>query len=205
MNLALRSTYSYLCRVKENIAVYGASSADIDPRFADDARTVGRLIAGAGLGVVCGGGRQGLMAAAIEGAVDSGGCATGVLPAFMIERGWQHPQLTRTVSTDGMHERKKWMLTHSRGVIALAGGTGTLEELFEAITWRQLGLWSGQIVILNTLDYYRPLLEMLDRSIEMHFMRGDHAGLWQTALTPAEAVEMVMRPVTTSEFSQKIR
>lgn len=187
-----------------NIAIYGASSAEIDPRFAADARLVGEHIARVGMGLLCGGGRQGLMAAAIDGALAAGGRATGVLPAFMIERGWQHPGLTETVSTDGMHARKERMLTHSRAVIALAGGVGTLEELLEAITWRQLGLWTGNIVILNTLGYYDPLLDMLRRTIDMRFMHPDHADLWAVASTPAEAVEMALRPDEPRSFSQKI-
>lgn len=188
----------------DNITIYGASSADIDPRFAEDAREVGTLIARNGMGLICGGGRQGLMAAAIDGCVAGGGRATGVLPRFMVARNWQHPGLTEMIATDGMHPRKEWMLTHCRAVIALAGGIGTLEELLEAITWRQLNLWRGQIVILNTLGYYDPLIAMLQRSIDMRFMRGDHKALWRVAATPAEAVTMALEPIDDTDFSQKI-
>jgi len=187
-----------------SITVYGASSADIDGRFVSDAREVGRLAASAGFNVICGGGASGLMAAAIEGAVDAGGTATGVLPQFMIDKGWAHGRLTETVSVDGMHQRKHYMLSHASGVIALAGGTGTLEELFEAITWRQLNLWHGRIVILNTLGYYDPLIDQLTRSVEMHFMRPDHRALWSIATTPAEAVAMAVAPDNHGPFSQKI-
>lgn len=188
------------------VTIYGASSPDIDPRFAADARTLGELIAARGATLVSGGGRTGLMAAAIEGALAAGGHTVGILPGFMIERSWQHPGLSELVATPDMHSRKERMAACADAVIALPGGVGTFEELLEIITWRQLGLYQGNIVILNTLDYYAPLLDMLRRSIEMHFMNPDHASLWATAQSPAEAVALALdtKPVH-RPFTQKIR
>ncbi|MDE6802757.1 MAG: TIGR00730 family Rossman fold protein [Muribaculaceae bacterium] len=189
----------------DHITIYGASSPDIDPRFIEAARRVGELIAGRGVTLVSGGGRTGLMAAAIEGASVSSGATVGILPQFMIDRRWGHPDLGTTISTPDMHTRKRKMASLSGAVIALPGGVGTLEELLEIITWRQLGLYQGNIVILNTLGYYDPLLQMLERSIEMHFMNPDHRSLWQVAATPDEAVALALdKEPEHRSFTQKI-
>lgn len=186
------------------ICVYGASSNRIDACYTDDARQLGRLIALSGHPLVCGGGRAGIMQAAIEGAVATGGTAIGVLPEFMIKESWQSPELTRVIVTDGMHSRKETMASMSMAAIACPGGCGTFEELMEIITWRQLGLFPGRVVILNTNGYYNPLLEMLSRAIEQQFMYDSHAALWQVAASPAEAVGMALEPVDTTSFPQKI-
>lgn len=190
--------------IEKNIVIYGASSAAIDERYKQDAYNLGKLLAQAGYGVVCGGGKSGLMAAAIEGAIGAGGQAIGVLPRFMAERGWQHPQLSEMIVADDMHHRKKTMASMCVGAVACPGGCGTLEELMELITWRKLRLWSGQIVILNTLGFYDPLIEMLKRTIDQQFMRDDHEDLWLVAHDAAEAAEMVLRPLVDIEFSQTI-
>ena len=186
------------------VCVYGASSAQIDFKYKEAAYEVGRLLASAGRTLVCGGGRSGLMAAAIEGALDAGGEAVGVLPAFMMEKQWQHPRLSRIVVAADMHERKSTMASMSGAVIALPGGCGTLEELMEIITWRQLNLYHGRVVICNIGGYYDPLIAMLDRTLEEGFMRPDHRTLWEVASTPREAAEAAMKEDTSLPFSQKI-
>ncbi|MCM1449897.1 MAG: TIGR00730 family Rossman fold protein [Clostridiales bacterium] len=186
------------------VTIYGASSARIDHVYLDAARQAGYLLASKGIDVVCGGGRSGVMGEAIDGALEAGGAAIGVLPQFMVENGWQHPGLTRMVITPDMHSRKKTMASMSMGAIAMPGGVGTLEELLEIITWRQLGLYHGNVVILNINGYYDPLLEMLGRTIEQHFMNPDHASLWSVATTVAEAVEQVTTPAVNETYSQKL-
>lgn len=189
----------------KGVTIYGASSQLIPATYLEAAREVGRLLAGRGVEVICGGGRAGIMAAAIEGALEAGGSATGVLPRFMIEKGWQHSSLTHMEVTPDMHSRKELMASKSRGVIAMPGGVGTLEELLEIITWRQLGLYHGNIVILNIDGYYEPLLAMLQRTIDQHFMNPDHATLWHVATTPAEAVSAVLdMPVNDHPYTQKL-
>lgn len=190
---------------KRSITVYGASSPDVDKVFTDAAFEVGREIALAGRAVTSGAGRTGLMAAAIDGALSAGGEAIGVIPRFMDERGWAHPGLSSKIITDDMHRRKEIMLSTAHSVIALPGGVGTLEELLEAITWRQLGLYSGNIVILNTDGYYNPLLSMLDRTVNRGFMRYNHRDLWQVATTSGDAVKMALADdVHAGPFTQKI-
>lgn len=189
---------------KKAICIYGASSSLIDVAYKEAAYRTGRLVAERGMNLVSGGGRSGLMASAIEGALDAGGKAIGVLPAFMIERGWHHPMLTETLTTSDMHERKALMAEMSTGAIALPGGCGTLEELLEIITWRQLNLYHGRVVILNVNGYYDPLILMLERTIEEGFMHEDHRALWSVATSPEEAVDIVTGPADVIEFSQKI-
>lgn len=104
----------------------------------------------------------------------AGGTVTGIIPHFMVEQGWHHKGLTRLIETKDMHERKQLMADMSDGVIALPGGCGTLEELLEIITWKQLGLYLKPIVILNINHFYDPLLEMLQQAIDQHFMRQEH-------------------------------
>ena len=186
------------------IVVYGASSEDIKQEYKDAARETGKVIAEAGCALVCGGGRQGLMKAAIDGALDAGGEAIGVLPQFMIDNNWQHPGLTRMIATASMHERKHTMAMMAVAAIACPGGCGTFEELLEIITWRQLNLYRGQVVILNTDGYYDPMLQMFDRAIEQGFMHADHKRLFTVATTAAEAVAAALQPVDPRTFSQKI-
>ncbi len=186
------------------ICIYGASSEDIAPVFKTDAFRVGELVASAGRTLVCGGGRAGLMRAAIDGALSAGGKAVGVLPRFMIEKKWQHPQLSEIVVTGSMHQRKEKMAALSSAAIAFPGGCGTYEELLELITWRQLNLWRGNIVILNTDGYYDSLIDQLRKSLQLGFMRPEHEGLFSVASTPEEAVELALRPVPETVWLQKI-
>ena len=115
----------------------------------------------------------------------------GVIPRFMIDEGWCHPDLTQTIVTADMHERKERMAQEADAVIALPGGCGTFEELFEIITWKQLGLFLNPIVILNTDGYYDPLIEMLHKAIDENFMRREHERMWLVAQTPQEAIDAI--------------
>lgn len=109
----------------------------------------------------------------------------------MIEQGWNHTGLTQTIAVENMHERKQTMADLSDAVIALPGGCGTLEELLEIITWKQLGLYLNPIVILNTNHFFDPLLNMLDKAIAENFMRNQHGKIWLVADEPAEAIQLI--------------
>ncbi|MCM1482898.1 MAG: TIGR00730 family Rossman fold protein [Muribaculaceae bacterium] len=175
------------------ICVYGASRDSIDDIYKAAAHEVGYLTAIHGAALISGGGRGGLMRSAIDGAIESGGVTIGVLPRFMTERQWQHPGLTEMITEPDMHSRKATMAHLSTAIIAMPGGVGTLDELMEIITWRQLGLYKGNVVILNTCGYYDPLLEMLQSIEQKGFMReGSVKRLWQVAATPAQAVDMAL-------------
>ena len=131
------------------------------------------------------------MSAVSDAALRAGGEVTGVIPRFMVEQGWHHTGLTQLVEVESMHERKKTMADLSDAVIALPGGCGTLEELLEIITWKQLGLYLNPIVILNVKNYFDPLLDMLRQAVDENFMRVQHGAIWHVAQTPQEAVELI--------------
>ena len=175
----------------KNVCVYSASSTKIAPVYFAAAEELGRLLAKRGINLINGAGSIGLMAATSNAALQAGGTVTGVIPRFMVEQGWHHSGLTRLVETETMHERKQLMAQMSDAVIALPGGCGTMEELLEIITWKQLGLFLNPIIVLNIDGFYDPLLEMLQRAIDGRFMRPEHRGIWQVATTPEEAVELL--------------
>jgi uncharacterized protein (TIGR00730 family) len=175
----------------KSVCVYSASSTQIAPVYFEVAEELGSLLARKRINLINGAGCIGLMAATSNAALAEGGTVIGVIPRFMVEQGWHHQGLTRLVETDTMHERKQLMAEMSDGVIALPGGCGTLEELLEIITWKQLGLYLKPIVILNIDGYYNPLLEMLKNAIDGNFMRKEHQAIWQVASTAEEAIDML--------------
>lgn len=170
------------------VCVYSASSTKIDSVYFETARKLGTLLAQNGIRVVNGAGNMGLMTAVSDAALAAGGKVTGVIPHFMIEQNWHHTGLSELIEVNTMHERKQKMAALSDAVIALPGGCGTLEELLEIITWKQLGLYLNPIVILNVKGYYNPLLEMFARAAEEHFMGVRHMDIWRVANTPEEAI-----------------
>ena len=186
----------------KNVCVYSASSTKIAPVYFAVAEELGHLLASKGINLINGAGSIGLMAATSNAALASGGTVTGVIPQFMVEQGWHHTGLTQLIATETMHERKRLMADMSDGVIALPGGCGTLEELLEIITWKQLGLYLKPIVVLNADGYFNPLLEMLQKAIDENFMRPEHGNIWVVAHTPEEAVQLLY---DTPVWSKEIR
>lgn len=175
----------------KSVCVYSASSTQVHSCYVECAETLGRLLAQRKIRLINGAGKMGLMRACADSVLANGGEVTGVIPHFMIEQGWHHLGLTELVETETMHERKQRMVDLSDGIIALPGGCGTLEELLEVITWKQLGLYLDPIVILNVNGFFEPLLAMLQKAVEEHFMRLEHAAIWTVAHTPEEAVDML--------------
>ena len=185
------TTFAAMKREMRNVSVFCASSADIDTRYLEAARELGGLLAQRGWRCVNGGGAVGLMGAVTDGTLDAGGEVTGVIPKFMVDNGWCYDRLDDVIVTADMHQRKQMMSEMSDAVIAMPGGVGTLEELLETLTWRQLGLVKVPVIILNTLGYYDALLAMLNHAIAEGFMKPSHSQLWQVATTPAEAVDLL--------------
>lgn len=186
----------------QRVCVYSASSTKIDTVYFECAAELGKLLARQHIHLINGAGRMGLMAACANAVLENGGEVTGIIPKFMVEQGWQHDGLTRLIETSNMHERKELMAELSDGIIALPGGCGTMEELLEIITWKQLGLYLKPIVILNVKNFFDPLIEMLQRAVEENFMRPEHAKIWQIADTPSQAVELLY---TTPWWNKDIR
>lgn len=190
--------------IVKNVCVYCASSTQIDPIYFDSASKLGHLLAERNINLINGAGKTGLMGASSDAALKAGGTVTGVIPKFMVENGWHHHQLTQLVVTETMHERKQLMAKMSDGVIALPGGCGTMEELMEIITWKQLGLFLKPIIILNIDGFYDPLLCMFQKAIDTHFMRPEHGAIWQVAQTPEEAIDMLYNIPLWNKDIQKI-
>lgn len=174
-----------------SVCVYCASSTKIDQSYFDAAESLGRILAANNIQLINGAGSIGLMRTVSDAVLAGSGKVIGVIPQFMVDQGWGHIGLSELVVVNSMHERKKKMADLSDAIIALPGGCGTLEELLEIITWKQLGLYLNPIVILNTNNYYSPLLDMLAKAVEENFMRNSHKEIWQVASTPEEAVDMI--------------
>lgn len=160
------------------ICVYAASSSQVAPEFHAAARQLGEALAEAGHIIAYGGGSQGLMGSLADGALSKDGEVIGILPRFMADLEWGHSGLTRLDLVEDMRERKHMLLTGSDAVIALPGGCGTLEELFEAITLKRLGLYFNPILMLNTRGFYAPLHGFMQQVIAERFMNPEHEAMW---------------------------
>ena len=173
------------------VCVFASSSSRIDNKYATEATSLGKLLAKAKMDVVYGGGGIGLMGCLADAVMANGGKITGVIPSFMIDEGWNHASVTDMIITSDMGERKKTMFSRADAVVALPGGVGTLEELTEAMTLKQLGIYNGPIIILNTLNFYSPLIEFLEHMIKGNFLRFEHKGIWEIASTPEEVITLL--------------
>src|SRR5208283_5268857 len=151
------------------VCVYCASSRQCDPAYLDAAERLGRHLASHQATLVYGGGGAGAMARLAEGALSAGGTAIGVIPSFMVDLEWGHKELTTMHIVDNMRERKHRMLDGADAVVALPGGCGTLEELFETITLKRLGLYLGPIILVNTRGFYDRVVAALEHCIAERF------------------------------------
>jgi len=172
-----------------NVCVFAASSSKIETVYSNAASELGVLLAEAGMKIIYGGGGIGLMGKLADSALKNGGQVTGVIPGFMKEEGWGHDLVTEMIVTGDMGDRKKMMFSKADAVIALPGGIGTLEELTEAMTLKQLGIYKGPVIILNTSGFYNSFIEFLDQMISGNFLRLQHKDIWEVVDTPAEAIK----------------
>ena len=175
-----------------SVAVYCASSNKVRESYMQAAHRLGELLAEAGIRVIYGDGGIGLMAAVAEGALNAGGEVLGIIPQFMVDAGWNNPRSTHTIITRTMHERKATICQKAEAMVALPGGIGTFEELLECLTWKQLGLHTCPVVILNTDGYYDRLLACLDYMIEEQMMRPVHRNMYTVVSTPEEVIPAIL-------------
>jgi uncharacterized protein (TIGR00730 family) len=173
------------------ICVYCASSSQSDPAYRAAAHRLGELLAEQGATVVYGGGGGGSMGALADGALSRSGRIVGVIPRFMTDLEWQHPGVGDLQIVEDMRERKHRLLTGSDAVIALPGGCGTLEELFEAITLKRLGIYTRPILLLNTLGFYTPLQAFMEQVISARFMNPEHLQMWQLVDSPEDVMRAI--------------
>lgn len=186
----------------KTVCVYCASSNKVAPIYGETAYKLGATLAKEGITVITGAGNIGLMRQVEDGALENNGKAIGVIPEFMVEQGWHHTGLIELHITETMHERKQMMAELSDAVIALPGGCGTIEELSEIITWKQLGLYFNPIVILNINGYYDHFIAQLEKAVEEHFMGEIHSRIWSVATTPEEAIDIIRK---TPRWNESVR
>jgi len=170
------------------LCVFCGSSAGREPGYRHLAEALARALAGRGIGIVYGGARVGLMGALADAALAAGGEVIGVIPRAMIDREIGHRGLTELRIVESMHERKALMAELADGFVALPGGIGTLEELFEVWTWAQLGLHAKPCALLDTDGFHGPLVAFLDHLVDTGFVRAAHRAMLLTAHSPEELV-----------------
>lgn len=174
-----------------SVCVYCASSRSAHPEYRAAAFALGETLARRGYTVIYGGGAVGSMGALADGALACGGRVVGVLPRFMAELEWGHKGLTELELVGDMRTRKHLMLVRSAGAVALPGGSGTLEELLEAISLKRLGLYLHPIVLVNTRAFFDPLIELLGRAVDERFMDARHLEMWRVVERPEQVPDAI--------------
>ncbi len=169
-----------------HVLVFCASSESCRVEYHDWAARLGRVLAGAGMTIVYGGGALGSMGALAGAALQAGGRVQGIQPRFMNELGWAHDGLHALELVEDMQERMRRMLAIADAIVALPGGSGTLEELLDALTAKRLGELVVPIVIINQQGFFDPLIEQLSRCVDECFMDERHRAMWQVVATPEQ-------------------
>lgn len=169
----------------KRVCVFAGSSAGRNPLYLDAAKELGRVLASRHIGLVYGGARVGLMGAAADAALAGGGEVVGVIPRALVDREIAHAGLTELRIVGSMHERKAMMEELSDAFIAMPGGWGTLDEMFEILTWAQLGLHRKPCGFLNVYGYFDRLLAFLDHTMDQGFVRREYTSLVAVADAPA--------------------
>jgi len=159
------------------VCVYCGANRGRDPAYADAAQAMGRALARRGIGLVTGGGRVGLMGVVADAALAAGGEVTGVIPEALMRKELAHTGLTDLVVTASMHERKARMAEIADGFVALPGGLGTYEELFEIWTWAQLGWHAKPCGLFNAAGFYDKLVAFLDGACDAQFLKAEHRAM----------------------------
>jgi uncharacterized protein (TIGR00730 family) len=161
----------------KRLAVYCGSASPADPVYIDSARAVGRTLAERGIGVVYGGGRLGLMGAVADGALEAGGEVIGIIPTALVNAEVAHKGCTELHVVETMHQRKQAFTDLSDGFVNLPGGTGTMDELWEALSWAQIGYHAKPVGLLNVAGYYDHLIAFVAKMGEVGFLRPQHQNI----------------------------
>lgn len=175
-----------------NICVFCGSSKGKNPVFAEAARELGTLIAKNSHSLVYGGGNVGLMGIVADSVLSNGGEVFGIIPQFLKDREVAHEGITKLEVVQSMHQRKQRMADLSNAFIALPGGWGTLEEVAEILTWRQLGLIHNPIILLNINNFFGPLISQLNAMLDEGFVRKEYMENLMIASTPQEALTLII-------------
>jgi uncharacterized protein (TIGR00730 family) len=174
------------------VCVFAASSSRIDSAYNIVAGQLGSVFAREGIHAIFGGGGIGLMGIFADAMLAGQGKITGVIPSFMMDEGWSHSRVEDMIVTTDMSERKKTIFAMSDAAVALPGGVGTLEELTEVITLKQLGQFNKPIIIINVNGFYDHLIEFFDHMVRGHFMRLEHKDIWQIVTSAEEVIPAIV-------------
>ncbi|MBN3848102.1 MULTISPECIES: TIGR00730 family Rossman fold protein [Burkholderiaceae] len=172
----------------KSVCVYCGSSMGVKPLYEQAARAFGRALVQSGLTLVYGGGKVGLMGVIADTVMAEGGRAIGVIPELLVDKEVGHNGLTELHVVPDMHHRKKMMAELSDAFVAMPGGAGTLEELFEVFTWAQLGYHGKPVALLNTGHFYDPLIQLLRHTVDEGFMRRTYLDMLQIDADPAALI-----------------
>jgi uncharacterized protein (TIGR00730 family) len=176
-----------------SVCVFCGSAPGARPSYSAAARELGGALARAGMTLVYGGGRLGLMGIVADAVLQGGGRVIGVIPRMLIERELAHPNLTRQHVVNTMHERKTLMAELSDAFVGLPGGMGTFDELVEIVTWAQLGLHAKPVVLANIDDYYRTLYAMLDNAVAEGFVTPVSRSRWRNADSVTSVMQILAK------------
>jgi uncharacterized protein (TIGR00730 family) len=177
--------------VTRSVCVFCGSAPGARPSYSRAAEELGGALARAGLTLVYGGGRLGLMGIVADATLAAGGRVVGVIPRMLIERELAHPSLTRQHVVDTMHERKTLMAEMSDAFVGLPGGMGTFDELVEIVTWAQLGLHAKPVVLANIENYFAPMYAMLDHAVQEKFVTPESRARWRNADSVTAVVQIL--------------
>jgi uncharacterized protein (TIGR00730 family) len=182
----------------KRVSVFCASSPYCDEFYNNEAYKLGQMIANVGFEIIYGGGKLGVMGSLADGALSNGGKVIGVIPYFLNDLELGHKHLTKLHVVRTMHERESKLILDCDYIIALPGGTGTFSELLQALAWRQLGLISKPIIVINLNNYYFHLIELFKKAEEESFVNEQHKELWTVVNSCEDAIQIIMQdfPIT---------
>ncbi len=179
----------------QRVCVFCASSTKADEIYIKEAKRLGEILAEKKVAMNYGGGAVGLMGAIADSMLENKGVVTGIIPGFMVEVEWEHKKVKDMVHVQTMAERKERLVSDVDAVVTLPGSTGTLEELFDVLSAKKLGLFTKPVVLVNTNGFFTPLLEMLNKIVEENFMHTEHLKIF----TVVDSVEEVLPAILQSE------
>jgi uncharacterized protein (TIGR00730 family) len=177
--------------IHHRVSIFCASSNKVDDIYFEATRKLGLALVAHGIAANYGGGGVGLMGILADTMMNAGGSIRGIIPQFMVDQGWNHPEVKDMLVVKDMHERKKKLTENIDAFIALPGGVGTLEELLEMMTHKQLGQVLAPIIIINVNRFFDPFLEMLRKMVQEQFMREIHQDIWQVIKDPEDIVNAI--------------
>lgn len=177
----------------KRICVFAGSSVGNDPVFIKKTEALGESLAAKDIELVYGGAKSGLMGVLADQVLNSGGKVTGIMPSHLFDKEIVHPNLTEMIEVGTMHERKAKMSELADGFIALPGGFGTFEELFETVSWAQIGLHSKPLALYNIAEYYAPLVQLIEHAIKAGFVPEDNRELFIDSNNPSSLLNEMER------------